>query len=85
MERERRKNKERGAFIGEVSRVLNLGQATVYQSLLRLKIKPIPYLKKGYRNYNDVTLPGYSGDLAECIGILLGDGHLSETQKNAID
>ncbi|MBI2068569.1 MAG: hypothetical protein HYT67_00450 [Candidatus Yanofskybacteria bacterium] len=68
--------------IGEIARGLGLGESSVYQRLLRLGIKPIPFKKKTYKNINyNVIIPKiYSEKLAEMVGILLGDGHLTPTQ-----
>lgn len=66
--------------IGEISKILKISEGSVYERLLRLNIKPTPYLKKGYKNYQNIPLPQYSSSLAECIGILLGDGHISHEQ-----
>lgn len=68
--------------IGEIAKILDLEQSTIYKRLLRLKIKPDPSKKSGYKNinYNIVIPEKYSPKLAEIVGILLGDGHLSPTQ-----
>jgi len=73
-----RKNKT----IGEIAKILNLEQSSIFKRLLRLKIKSDPSKKNGYKNINyGVVIPGqYSSKLAEMLGILLGDGHLSPTQ-----
>lgn len=68
--------------IDEVGHILGLGESGVYVRLLRLGISPTPFKKITYRNINyNVTIPKiYSKELAEMVGILLGDGHLSPTQ-----
>lgn len=68
--------------IGEIANVLDLGESSVYKRLLRLGIKPIPFKKKTYRNinYNVIIPKRHSKELAELVGILLGDGHLTPTQ-----
>jgi len=68
--------------IDEIANVLNLGESSIYQRLIRLGIKPIPFKKKTYRNinYNVVVPRRRSKELAEFVGILLGDGHLTPTQ-----
>src|SRR3989338_3245556 len=73
-----RKNKT----IGEIAKILNLEQSSIFKRLLRLKIKSDPSKKNGYKNINyGVVIPGqYSSKLAEMLGILLGDGHLTPTQ-----
>lgn len=68
--------------IGEIARILNLGQTTVYDRLVRLGVPMDRSKKRGFNNQrSDIILPTrYSGILAEFIGILLGDGHLTPTQ-----
>ena len=68
--------------IGEISKILYLGQSTVYDRLLRLKIKPLRSRKIKFNNKrSDVVIPiKYSKSLAEFIGIMLGDGHLTKNQ-----
>lgn len=68
--------------IGEISKILDLGQSTIYDRLLRLKIKPSRAKKNKFNNKrNDVLIPKeYSEQLAEFIGIMLGDGHLTRNQ-----
>lgn len=68
--------------IDEIAGILNIGESTAYKRLLRLSIKPTPFKKITYRNINyNVTIPKiYSEKLAEMVGILMGDGHLSSTQ-----
>ena len=68
--------------IDEIARILGLAESSVYRRLIRLDIKPNPSKKKTYKNINyDVIIPKtYSEQLAEMVGILLGDGHLSPTQ-----
>lgn len=68
--------------IGEIADILNVGQTTVYDRLIRLNV-PIDRSKKQKHNNrrSDIVLPNrYSDTLAEFIGILLGDGHLTPTQ-----
>lgn len=74
--------KKKNKSIGEIAKVLNLGQSTVYDRLLRLGITPVPFKKIKYNNIRrDITIPKvYSPELAELIGILLGDGHITPTQ-----
>lgn len=68
--------------IGEIAEILEIGESTVYDRLLRLKIPIIRENKIGYNNKrNDIFFPKkFSENLAEFVGILLGDGHLSPTQ-----
>lgn len=70
----------RNLSISEVAGVLGISDATVYDRLLRLNIKPEPVRKRGYLNKKEIKLPRYSGRLAEFVGIMLGDGHISNTQ-----
>jgi len=67
--------------IGEISDILKLNESSVYDRLIRLKIPISRASKPGYNNVrNDVIIPKkMSGDLAEFVGILLGDGHLTPT------
>jgi hypothetical protein len=68
--------------IREISHILNIGESTVYDRLVRLNIPSLRTKKKRYNNIRgDIIIPRhYSSDLAEFIGILLGDGHLTPTQ-----
>lgn len=66
--------------ISEVAKILGIRQSTVYDRLLRLKIKPEPSRKARFLNQKKIILPSYSEELAELVGILLGDGGLSKTQ-----
>ena len=66
--------------ISEVATSLKIGQATVYDRLVRLGIKSIPSRKLRFCNQRIIDLPKFSKNLAEIIGILLGDGHISEGQ-----
>jgi len=68
--------------IGEIARILDIGESTVYDRLLRLKIPVNRKNKEGYNNIrNDICIPKkFSENLAEFVGILLGDGHLRSSQ-----
>lgn len=68
--------------IDEIASILGLAESGIYRRLLRLGIKPIPDKKKTYKNinYNVIIPKNYSSKLAEMVGILLGDGHLTPTQ-----
>lgn len=67
--------------IAEVAPILKIKQSTVYDRLLRLNIFPNPQNKLKFCNKrNDIVLPEYSEDLAEFIGIMLGDGCLTHYQ-----
>lgn len=73
---------ENNMSIGEIAKIISLGQSTVYDRLLRLDITPIRSKKLRFNNKrNDISIPkGYSEELSEFIGIMLGDGHLTPTQ-----
>ena len=73
---------EMNLSIGIISKKLKLGKSTVYDRLVRLKIKTIREKKIKFNNRRtDIRIPlHYSHDLSELIGILLGDGHLTPTQ-----
>lgn len=69
--------------IGEIGIILGLAQSTVFQQMKRLGIPSTPGLKKTCiaRKRTDITIPsGYSKELAEFFGIMLGDGKLSYYQ-----
>lgn len=68
--------------IGEIARILNINDSTVYNRLIRLNI-PVDRRRKERCNNirNDIRIPNkFSASLAEFIGILLGDGHVTPTQ-----
>ncbi len=68
--------------IFETGEVLGIKFQTVYDRLLRLGIKPCPKRKLRYLNkHYTIEIPRtYSERLAELTGILLGDGHIANTQ-----
>lgn len=68
--------------IAEIGKILSIGEQTVYQRMQKLGIKSTPHLKKNYLNKrNDIVIPDeYSEELAEFIGIMLGDGSLTHFQ-----
>ncbi len=68
--------------IGEIAELLNLAESTVYDRLIRLNISIIKDKKAGFNNKrSDVLIPKkYTDDLAEFVGVLLGDGHIAPTQ-----
>ena len=69
--------------LAEVAHLLHIGQSTVYQRLVRLRIPVVPAKKATYaaRRRNDIRIPkNYSASLAEFFGIMLGDGKLSYYQ-----
>jgi intein/homing endonuclease len=68
--------------IFEVGRALGIKYQTIYDRLKRLGIPTCPERKPKFRNFRtDIKIPNkYSEELAEFVGILLGDGHISPTQ-----
>lgn len=67
--------------ISEVALFLNIKESTVYDRLMRLGIASERHRKLRCNNQRtDITLPNLSRHLAEFIGIMLGDGHISKTQ-----
>ncbi|MBI2268686.1 MAG: hypothetical protein HYU80_04615 [Candidatus Blackburnbacteria bacterium] len=68
--------------IGEIGKEIGLAETTIYDRLVRLRIPTQRYKKPGFNNSSNLTvkLPRYSPELAEFIGIMLGDGHISPTQ-----
>lgn len=66
--------------IGEIGKILNLAEATVYDRLLRLNIKPDRSKKKNSHS-SPATIPYiHTKSLAEFFGVMLGDGHLTTYQ-----
>ncbi len=71
----------RNLTINEVGQKLNVSPKTIFSRLRRLKIDTVPHKKNKYRNQrSDIVLPLPSRELAEFIGILYGDGHISHFQ-----
>ncbi len=69
--------------IAEIGKILDLADQTVFQRLQRLGIQPHPELKPTYiaRLRSDIIIPKvHTPELAEFLGIMLGDGHLSHFQ-----
>ena len=67
--------------IGEVGKLLRLADKSVYDRLVRLGISTVRSRKIRFNNQrSDVRIPERSEKLAEFIGILLGDGHISHFQ-----
>ncbi|MEK7473042.1 MAG: LAGLIDADG family homing endonuclease [Patescibacteria group bacterium] len=65
--------------IGEIGKILNLAEATVYDRLLRLDIKPDRSKKANCTS--PATIPYiHTRSLAEFFGIMLGDGCITPTQ-----
>lgn len=68
--------------IGDIALLLGMSETGVYDRLQRLSIPSLRVDKPHFNNRRtDVVIPReYSEDLAEFVGILLGDGHLTPTQ-----
>ncbi|MDB5264586.1 MAG: hypothetical protein JWN64_157 [Parcubacteria group bacterium] len=67
--------------LGEVAIALNLKESTLYARMGRLGIRCTPDKKPRHNNKKqNIVLPKYSVLLAEFMGIMLGDGHLSPFQ-----
>lgn len=83
-EEERRKHKElvdlyveQEKTIFEIADLLGIAFQTVYDRLKRFEIPTRPEMKGGVTVQNEPQLPSKSGLLAEFVGIVLGDGHIS--------
>lgn len=66
--------------LSKIAKKLRLSESGVYRRLLILRIPIRPSKKTGFLNMKIVDIPSYSANLAEFIGIMLGDGHISPTQ-----
>lgn len=68
--------------IKEIAVVLLIAPQTVFKRLQMCEIKTVPHKKENYRNIRtDIVIPKkYSKELAEFIGIMLGDGKISHFQ-----
>lgn len=67
--------------INEIGRELGLAESSVFDRLRRLDIKSTPDRKVRYLNRrSDIILPKESPQLAEFLGVMLGDGHISHFQ-----
>lgn len=71
---------EKNLTIFQVAKKLNIAYQTVYDRLKRVGIKTIPYLKPNYTNKKILKCIPYSKELSEFIGIMCGDGHISDEQ-----
>jgi DNA-binding transcriptional regulator WhiA len=68
--------------INQIGGILSLGDATVYNRLIRLNI-PVDRSRKPRCNNSkrgNIIIPKNSSKLAEFVGIMLGDGHITPTQ-----
>ncbi|MDC1205482.1 hypothetical protein N8083_01390 [Candidatus Pacebacteria bacterium] len=68
--------------IAEIAKILCISEKTVFQRLKRLEVETQPHKKPRYQNKRiDIKLPkGRSAQLAELLGIMFGDGHISHFQ-----
>lgn len=67
--------------LGEIANILNMSEPGIYGRLKMFAVPIIPWRKEKYLNtLKEVNIPPYSKELAECIGIILGDGNISSTQ-----
>lgn len=68
--------------ITEIAGILDLAESGVYDRLLRLGIPSLRHKKQRFNNRNfHIFVPKiFSPQLAEFLGIMLGDGHLTPTQ-----
>ena len=68
--------------LGQISKKMKMSDDGVYKRLMRLGIPIQRHLKKGYNNTTRrVTIPDTcTEDIAEFLGIMMGDGHISPTQ-----
>ncbi len=64
----------------EIAEIIGISYPAVYERIKRLNIPLCPFKKEKYRNIKPVTLPPLSSDLAEFMGVMLGDGHRSDGQ-----
>ncbi|MEK7659197.1 MAG: LAGLIDADG family homing endonuclease [Patescibacteria group bacterium] len=71
---------DKNLTIFQIAEKLGIAYQTVYNRLNRLGIKTVPYLKPNYTNKRTLKNIRYSKELAEFIGIMCGDGHISKTQ-----
>lgn len=66
--------------IREISKILNMSQSGVYGRLINCEIPIRRFLKPKYNNQRILDIPAYNVDLAEFIGIMLGDGNINKYQ-----
>lgn len=68
--------------IHQIGRILGIGESTVFKRMQRLGIESTPDSKSNYLNgFKAITIPvERSAILAEFLGIMLGDGHVSHFQ-----
>lgn len=66
--------------IREISEILNMSESGVYGRLLNCNIPIRRNLKPNYNNQRILDIPPRSVNLAEFIGIMLGDGNINKYQ-----
>ena len=72
---------EQNQTIAQIAKLIHCGETTIYDRLVRLGIPISRSTKARYNNQRiNISIPEPSADLAEFIGLLLGDGHLTPTQ-----
>ena len=72
---------DKNLTIGQIGKILDIKQNSVYDRLVRLGITISRKNKAGFNNQRrDISLPQLSTKFAEFIGILLGDGQITPTQ-----
>ncbi len=65
----------------QIATILGLKQTTVYDRLVKFSIPITRHLKPNFNNQNNaIAIPKESALLAEFIGCMLGDGHITPTQ-----
>jgi len=72
---------EKKKTIFEIAEVLGMSWQGVYCRIQRLGIKVDPTRKITHRYKRRITLPKPSPELAEFVGIMLGDGHIDPTNS----
>lgn len=69
--------------ISEIAVLLGIAESSVFDRMRRLGVETIPEKKLRHCNRrNDVVLPEQSVQLAEFLGIMLGDGHVAHFQTS---
>ncbi len=67
--------------INEIGKILRIKPNSVYDRLIKVGITTSREKKVGFNNQRtDIIIPQASKELAEFIGIMLGDGHITPTQ-----
>ncbi len=72
---------DKNLTISQIGKILDIKYNSVYDRLIRVGITISRKNKAGYNNQRrDISIPPLSNELAELIGILLGDGQITPTQ-----